>query len=674
MKRAAPLFIGFSLLAASGSLQAGRPLQVDDLFKVKRVGDPQVSSRSDLAYQVGTVDFAANKTVNRIWLKAAGGEAKELDLGGGSQSRPRFSPDGKRLAYQSGGQIWIVDLATQEKRQLTKLSGSAEGQLWSPDGKWIAFLSTTVPSGIDAENAAYLKAKEASKVSGRLYTTLSYRHWNEWKDAQQVSHLFVVPADGGAAPRDLTAGFTTDVPNYAGVSAGDGYAWAPDSRALAFESAPGQPKATSTNGEIYEVALSGGPAKKLTDNPAMDNSPRYSPDGKSLAWRAQRREGFEADKWELWVMDRATGKVVRTTQTLDQSFGEFQWQGADLVAVSEERGHANLFRWDGKALHRLSEGLHVEGFALAKDQAIVVSTSLNSPQDLYAVPFSTGKAARLSQHNATLTQELGLNKGEDLWIDTVPVQGKATKAHAFIVKPLDYDPRKTYPVAFVIHGGPQGAWADAWHPRWNAQAWASRGFITVLPNPRGSTGFGQAYCDAISGDWNGAVMTDLMNTLDAALKAVPNADPKRVVACGGSYGGYAVNWISGHYADRFAAFVTHASIFNTESMQLGTEELWFPHWEFKGWPWESAENKARWQSQSPTTGIANMTKPMLVVHGELDYRVPVTEAFQLYNTLQVRGIPSQLLYFPDEAHFVAKPQNSKLWYETVLGWCEKWTK
>jgi dipeptidyl aminopeptidase/acylaminoacyl peptidase len=259
-------------------------------------------------------------------------------------------------------------------------------------------------------------------------------------------------------------------------------------------------------------------------------------------------------------------------------------------------------------------------------------------------------------------------------VDTVPLDGKPMRTHAFIVKPVGYDPAKRYPVAFVIHGGPQGAWADAWHPRWNAQAWASRGFITVLPNPRGSTGFGQAYTDAISGDWNGAVMTDLMNTLDAVLKQFPNADPKRVVAAGGSYGGYAVNWIAGHHPERFAAFITHASIFNTESMQLGTEELWFPRWEFKGWPWESAEAKARWQSQSPSTGIASMTKPMLVIHGELDYRVPVTEAFQLYNTLQIRGVPSQLLYFPDETHFVAKPQNSKLWYETVLGWCEKWTK
>lgn len=662
------------LFTASLALLASRPMQVDDLFKVRRVGDPQASAAGSLAYQVGTVDFAANKTVTRIWFKAPGGPARELDLGGGSQSRPRFSPDGRKLAYQSGGQVWVVDLGSGKKRQLTKLSGGAGGQTWSPDGRWIAFLSTTVPSGVEAENAAYLRAKEASKVTGRLYTTLTYRHWNEWKDPRQVSHLFVVPADGSAAPRDLTAGFATDVPNYADVAAGDGYDWAPDSRVLAFESAPDQAKATSTNGELYEVQVAGGPAKKLTDNPAMDSTPRYSPDGKYLAWRAQRRPGFESDKFELWVMDRTTGRVVRTTQAFDQSFGGFQWQGTDLLGVCERQGHADLFRWDGTTLQRLSTDLHIEGFTLEKEQAVVASTSLTTPPDLYALDLRSGTTARLTRHNQALAEELGLNPPENLWVDTLPLGGKPVQAHAFILKPVGYDPAKRYPVAFIIHGGPQGDNADSWHPRWNAQAWAGRGFIAVLPNPRGSTGFGQAYTDAISGDWNGAVMTDLMNTLDAALKRYPNADPKRVVACGGSYGGYATNWLAGHQADRFAAFVTHAGIFNTESMQLGTEELWFPRWEFGGWPWENAETKARWQAQSPSSAIAQMTKPMLVIHGELDYRVPVGEAFQLYNTLQLRGVPSELLYFPDEFHFVLKPQNSKLWYETVLGWCERWTK
>ena len=662
------------LFAASVALFAARPLQVEDLFRVKRVADPQLSPAGDLAYQVGTVDFQANRTETRIWFKPAGTAARELDLGGGSQSRPRFSPDSKRLAYQAEGQVWIVDLATKAKRQLTHLSGGAEGQTWSPDGKWVAFLSTTVPSGSEAENAAYLKSRKESKVSGRLYTKLMFRHWNAWKDARQVSHLFVVPADGSAAPRDLTAGLTTDVPNFADVSAGDGYDWAPDSQTLAFDSHPDQTKATSTNGEIYEVSLKGGAPKKVSDNPAMDNTPRYSPDGKSLAWRAQRRPGFEADKWELWVMDRATGKVVRTTQAADKSFGAYQWKGDDLIATSERQGHTELYRWNGQAVQQLSTSLHVEGFTLGKAHAMVVSSSLTTPPDLYAVDLTTGQAIRATSHNEAQAREWGLNKGEDLLVDTVPLEGKPTKTHAFIVKPVGYDPLKKYPEACVIHGGPQGAWADAWHPRWNAQAWAGRGFLTVLPNPRGSTGFGQAYTDAISGDWNGAVMQDLMSTLDEVLKAFPNADPKRVIAAGGSYGGYAVNWIAGHHADRFAAFVSHASIYNTESMQLGSEELWFPRWEFKGWPWESAENLARWRDQSPSSGAANLKKPHLVIHGELDYRVPVTEAFQLYNVLQVRGVPSQLLYFPDETHFVAKPQNSKLWYETVLDWCERWTQ
>ena len=412
------------LFTTSLALLASRPMQVDDLFKVRRVGDPQASAAGSLAYQVGTVDFAANKTVTRIWFKAPGGPARELDLGGGSQSRPRFSPDGRKLAYQSGGQVWVVDLGSGKKRQLTKLSGGAGGQTWSPDGRWIAFLSTTVPSGVEAENAAYLRAKEASKVTGRLYTTLTYRHWNEWKDPRQVSHLFVVPADGSAAPRDLTAGFTTDVPNYADVAAGDGYDWAPDSRVLAFESAPDQAKATSTNGELYEVQVAGGPAKKLTDNPAMDSTPRYSPDGKHLAWRAQRRPGFESDKFELWVMDRATGRVVRTTQAFDQSFGAFQWQGTDLLGVCERQGHADLFRWDGTTLQRLSTDLHIEGFTLEKEQAVVASTSLTTPPDLYALDLRSGTTARLTRHNQALAEELGLNPPENLWVDTLPLGGK----------------------------------------------------------------------------------------------------------------------------------------------------------------------------------------------------------------------------------------------------------
>lgn len=674
-----PLLASLAVLIALAPLDAARPLQVDDLFKAKRVADPQLSAKGDAAWQVGSVDLAANKIRTQVWFKPAGGEAKELDLGDGSQTRPRFSPDGSKLAYQSGGQIWILDLGTKERKQLTKLGGGASGQIWSPDGKWLAFQSSTVPSGVEAENDAYLKGEKERKATGKHYKALMYRHWNEWKNPAQLDHLFVVPADGSAPARDLTAFVPYDVPNFAGVSAGDEYAFSPDSRHLAFGAHPEQYKAVSTNGEIFEVPVAGGPIKQVSANPAMDTTPRYSPDGKYLAWRAQARPGFEADRWEVVVVDRSTRKVVRSTASMDKHVGAFAWSGEGLVLSVQEEGRQNLYRWapfKGQP-QAITRNLMVEAFALGSDgrSALVQISDIATPPDLYTLDLATGKPVRLSRHNEAFAAELGLNRVEDFAVPGAKGKdGKAPTVHSWILKPVGYDPAKKYPVAFIIHGGPQGAWNDSWHFRWNAQAWAGRGYLTVLPNPRGSEGWGQKFCDEISGDWNGLVMKDLMNVLDGVLKNYPNADPRRVVAAGGSYGGYATNWLAGHGADRFAAFVTHAGIYNTEAMQLGTEELWFPKWEFKGWPWESPANAKRWRDQSPSSGAGAFKKPHLVVHGELDYRVPVTEAYQLFNVLQVRGVPSELLVYPDEGHFILKPQNSKQWFETVLGWCDKWAK
>lgn len=664
---------------ASLTLMAARPLQVDDLFKVKRVADPQISAKGDQAWQVGVQDVAANKVIWKLWFKAAGQAAQELDLGTGSQTRPRFSPDGTKLAYQTGGQIWVVDLATKEKKALTSLSGGASGQLWSPDGTRLAFVSTTVPSGVEAENEAYLKAQKERKATGRLFDGLMYRHWMDYRDARQVSHLFVVKADGSEAPKDVTAGWTHDVPNAAGVDSNDGYAWAPDGKALAFSSHPEFEKGVSTNGEVYEVPATGGAPKLLSGvNPAMDNSPSYSPDGKYLAWRAQRRPGFEADKWELWVMDRATGKVVRTTQAYDLRVESYAWSGADVIFTSDCKGQRLLYRWDGQSAPKaITEKTYVEAFTLSPDgkTALAQVTHTALPPDLFSVDLASGKLSRVTSHNQALAEELSLNRAEPLWVKGgAGKDGKAPQVLAWVVKPVGFDPAKKYPVAFIIHGGPQGAWSDNWHFRWNAQSWAGRGFITVLPNPRGSEGFGQKFTDEISGDWSGLVMKDLLSVLEGTFKAYPNAERSKVVAAGGSYGGYAVNWIAGHYPEKFAAFVCHAGIFNTQSMQLATEELWFPKWEFKGFPWDSPATKALWEKHSPHNAYMNFKKPMLVIHGEQDYRVVYTDALQLYNMHQLKGIPSQLLLFPDEGHFVAKPANSKLWYETVLNWFDRWAK
>ncbi len=658
-------------------LVAQRPLQVDDLFRVQRVSDPQVSAKGDRAWQVQVQDPIANKSTTRIWVKFGSEAPRALDLGTGSQSRPRFSPDGQKLSYQAGGQVWVLDIASGARTQVTKLSGGGSGQVWSPDGQSLAFLGTTVPSGVESENVAYLEAEKAKKTTGRHFKALMYRHFDAYRDVNQVSHLFVVKADGSAAPKDITAGWKHDVPDFGGTAAGDGFAWSPDGKFIAFGSHEEAAKAISTNGDIYEVSADGGAIRKVSQNPAMDNTPRYSPDGKYLSWRAQRRPVYEADRWELWVMDRATGKVVSTTEKFDGHVSAYTWNGSALLFEAGEKAQQPLFKWEmGKTPVSLTKRLRVEAFSVypGGTKALIQSSNSAQPAELYDLDLTSGAPTVLTSHNAALNNELKLNRAEDLWTKGAPMRdGKVPDVHGLVLKPVGFDPAKKYPVAFVVHGGPQGDTADSWHYRWNLQSWAGRGFLVVAPNFRGSTGFGQTYTDQINGDWGGKPISDMMAVLNTALKAYPNADPKKVVACGGSYGGYAINWLSTHHADRFAAFVSHAGIWNTESMQVASEESWFPKWEFKGFPWESPATKALWAKHSPHNSAQNLKKPMLVTHGEMDYRVVYTEALQLFNTLQLKGVPSELIVFPDENHFVLKPANSKQWYTAVMDWCEKWT-
>ena len=682
MRRALPL----AALLLAAPLAAGRPMTIADMFKVARVAAPALSSTGDIAYQVGTADPAANKVTNRLWLKRAGeAEAKVLDLGAGSQSSPRFSPDGKQLSYEQGGQVWILDLATMKTRQLAKLEGGASTARWSPDGKWIAFLSTTVPSGDPAENAAYLKAEAAKKSDGRVINTLMFRHWTEWKDPMQRTHLFVAPSEGSAAPKDVTAGLPYEVPTPFDFASGDDFDWSPDSKKLAFAANPDQDTAVSTNGDIFEVSVDGGkPVDLSAENKAQDSTPRYSADGRFLVWRAQRGPGHESDKFELWVYDRASGKVVRTTKDSDLSVGEFHLAKGGVLFGADHEAQEELFRWDwasGKVA-QLTHDLDVAAFEPMADGRVLASISdTATPADLYTVDLGSGAKARVTHHNEALAKELGLNRAESFWFqgdagpDVTPgrTQVRPPMVQMLVVKPVGFDPAKQYPVAFLIHGGPQGQWSDGWSYRWNPEVWANAGggFITVMVNPRGSTGRGQAFCDEISQDWNGRVMGDLMLGLEAALEKFPNADPKRVAAAGASYGGYAINWLAGHEADRFACFICHDGVYNLDSMTTTTEELWFPKWENGGWPWQT---RKAYEEASPNLFAKNFKKPMLVVQGEQDFRVPIEEGLQNFQTHQLMGIPSELLYFPDEGHFVLKPANSKLWHETVLGWMERWTK
>ncbi|HET8901788.1 MAG TPA: hypothetical protein VFM84_07615, partial [Holophagaceae bacterium] len=423
MRRILPL--AAILLAAP--LVAGRPMTIDDMFKVQRVAAPALSVTGDIAYQVGTVDMAANKVHTQIWIKWAArnngimDRPHALEVGSGNQSSPRVSPDGKSLSYEQGGQLWIVDLATMKTRQLTKLDGGASTARWSPDGTKIAFLSTTVPSGDAAENAAYLKAQADKKSDGRLIKNLMFRHWTEWKDPMQRTHLFVVPVDGSAAPKDVTAGLPYDVPTPFDFASGDDFDWSPDSKKLAFAANPEQDTAVSTNGDIFEVSLDGGkPVDVSAFNLAQDSTPRYSPDDKFIVWRAQRVPGHESDKFELWAYDRSSAQVTRPTKDADLSAGEFHLVKGGVLFAADWEAQEELFRWDwatGKVA-QLTHGLAFSAFKPMKDGRVLAAISdTATPPDIYTVDPATSAKTRVSHHNEALANELSLNRAESFWFE-----------------------------------------------------------------------------------------------------------------------------------------------------------------------------------------------------------------------------------------------------------------
>ncbi|HEX5083241.1 MAG TPA: S9 family peptidase, partial [Blastocatellia bacterium] len=495
---------------------------------------------------------------------------------------------------------------------------------------------------------------------------LLYRHWDSFKRGKR-SHLFVTSIEGGD-PKDLTPG-DHDVPPF---SLGDptAFDFAPDGKEIVFARNTDKVEATSTNNDLFIVSVNGGEARRITgDNPGSDTTPRYSPDGKYIAYRSQTRNGYESDRFRLMLYDRKTGTSKELSSGFDRWVGEFAWapDSQNIFIVAEDRGRelVGLASING-GVKPVIEKTASSGVTISSDGKTLAFTrsSLALPAEVFAANSDGSGARQLTRSNANLLAQLDLDKGEDFEYDGA----LKSKIHGFIVKPPQFDKSKKYPMVLLIHGGPQGAWLDSWGYRWNPQMWAARGYVTVLINPHGSTGYGQAFTEQISGDWGGAAYEDLMKGVDHVIK-LGYVDPNRIGAAGGSYGGYMVNWILGH-TDRFKALVSHAGVYNLTSM-YATEELWFTDWEFKGTPWDNPELYAKW---SPHLSAKNFKTPTLVVHGELDYRVPVGEGLQLFSTLQRKGVPSKLLYYPDEGHWVLKPQNSELWYKTVLDWFDQWLK
>ncbi len=669
--------------AGAPGTTAARPgvFTVEEMLKLKRISDPQLSpDGTRVAFVVTEPNLASNSRAAHIWMvKVGGGAPVQLFASAKSEDTPRWSPDGKYLAFVStregGSQIWMGEVGasggTGSPRKLTTIATDAAGPRWSPDGKSIAFVSDVYPECDTLEcNQKTLAAHEANKVKARVFDGLLFRHWVSWKEGR-FSHLFLVPADGLQPPRDLTPG-RADVPPFS-LGGPDDYVFSPDSREIAYAKKTDPVEAVSTNSDLFvlNVSDSKAAARQITTNPAGDGGPAYSPDGRFIAYRAQSRPGFESDRWQLMLFDRATGERREVAPAFDTGVDSYVWTADSkaMYVTAGQDGREAAFRLDlsgGTPQLLPLSGSVGDVQATSDGRTLVFSRSTAAePTDLYRANADGTNAVAITRLNAEAMSAFNLRPAE-----SVSYAGAGgTRIQAWIVRPPDFREDRKYPLLYLVHGGPQGAWNDSWGYRWNPQVFAAAGYVVFMPNPRGSTGFGQKFTDEISGDWAGKVYDDLMKGVDFA-EALPYVDRGRTGAAGASFGGYMMDWFLGH-TTRFRAIVTHAGVYNLASMYGATEELWFPEWDLKGTPWT---NTALYDKLSPHRYARTFKTPTLVTHGELDFRVPIGEGLQLFTTLQRLGVPSKMLYFPDEGHWINKPGNSALWYRTFIEWMDRWVK
>jgi dipeptidyl aminopeptidase/acylaminoacyl peptidase len=672
------------LLAAGMSLTSAQnapkhAVTFNDLISMHRISGPALSSDGKwIAFVVSTPDMEKNRGLSNVWIVPAAGGAPTQLTQSGKDSSPAWSPDGKTIAFLSSrngeSQVYLLSMDGGEGHALTHISTGADMVKWSPDGKTIAFTSSVYPDCKDDDcNQKRDTEKEKSKVKAHVAEHLLYRHWTHWNDGHR-GHLFVTAADGSGTAKDLTEGADYDVPPDERGGPED-INFSPDSKEICFTAVTDRVEAISTNADLFLVPVAGGEVKRITNQPGFDANPVYSPDGKHIAYHAQLTAEYEADRWRLMLYDRQSGKNANLSESFDRSVEGISWSPDSKVIyfTAEDETQKPVYSVAPKAgetPRKLIGETYNTALSVSSDGKSLVfeRTSLTQPAEIFTASTDGSNVKQITHLNDAVLAGVEMSPTEWFWFEGAG----GTKIQAMLIRPPKFDATKKYPLLVLLHGGPQTMWSNAWGYRWNPQVFSAAGYVTLMINRRGSTGYGQQFTDEITDDWGGKAYVDVMDGVDAALKKYPFIDGARMAAAGGSYGGYMADWLATH-TGRFKAIVSHASVYDQNSM-WATEELWFGEHDMRGAPWTNPESYKKWAPSTYAGELGKFKTPMLVIAGELDYRVPYTQSLELFNALQRQDVPSKLVVFPDEGHWVLKPQNSQFWYKTFLDWLATYVK